>query len=206
MKKALLTLIILICSLSVFPTSLSFSGGRSSLSLREGKEEVVLSEGAVITLDDMTIKSEKITLSGTDWRYVNSEGATYITDEKNGLDIKAVGLWFDREREYLSIESWFEIQDTENELSAMGGSMYFDMKNKVLELKQQVTLTKITDDSVMRCSAESVVYDRQNQTLTLSSNARVTLDLDQYRAEMISINLDTNEIKLEGRIEGSING
>ncbi len=206
MKKALLTLIILICSLSVFPTSLSFSGGRSSLSLREGKEEVVLSEGAVITLDDMTIKSEKITLSGTDWRYVNSEGATYITDEKNGLDIKAVGLWFDREREYLSIESWFEIQDTENELSAMGGSMYFDMKNKVLELKQQVTLTKITDDSVMRCSAESVVYDRQNQTLTLSSNARVTLDFDQYRAEMISINLDTNEIKLEGRIEGSING
>lgn len=206
MKKALLTLIILICSLSLFPTSLSFSGGRSSLSLREGKEEVVLSEGAVITLDDMTIKSEKITLSGTDWRYVNSEGATYITDEKNGLDIKAVGLWFDREREYLSIESWFEIQDTENELSAMGGSMYFDMKNEVLELKQQVTLTKITDDSVMRCSAESVVYDRQNQTLTLSSNARVTLDLDQYRAEMISINLDTNEIKLEGRIEGSING
>ena len=206
MKKALLTLIILICSLSVFPTSLSFSGGRSSLSLREGKEEVVLSEGAVITLDDMTIKSEKITLSGTDWRYVNSEGSTYITDEKNGLDIKAVGLWFDREREYLSIESWFEIQDTENELSAMGGSMYFDMKNEVLELKQQVTLTKITDDSVMRCSAESVVYDRQNQTLTLSSNARVTLDLDQYRAEMISINLDTNEIKLEGRIEGSING
>ena len=201
-----MTLIILICSLSVFPTSLSFSGGRSSLSLREGKEEVVLSEGAVITLDDMTIKSEKITLSGTDWRYVNSEGSTYITDEKNGLDIKAVGLWFDREREYLSIESWFEIQDTENELSAMGGSMYFDMKNEVLELKQQVTLTKITDDSVMRCSAESVVYDRQNQTLTLSSNARVTLDLDQYRAEMISINLDNNEIKLEGRIEGSING
>lgn len=201
-----MTLIILICSLSLFPTSLSFSGGRSSLSLREGKEEVILSEGAVITLDDMTIKSEKITLSGTDWRYVNSEGTTYITDEKNGLDIKAVGLWFDREREYLSIESWFEIQDTENELSAMGGSMYFDMKNEVLELKQQVTLTKITDDSVMRCSAESVVYDRQNQTLTLSSNARVTLDLDQYRAEMISINLDTNEIKLEGRIEGSING
>ena len=186
--------------------NLSFSGGKSSLSLKEGKEEVVLSEGAVVNLDDMTITGEKIVLSGEDWRYVECEGSTLIDDTSRGLAIRAVDILYDRQSETLSIGSWFEVNDTQQEITAMGGSMYFDMESEVLELNQQVTLLKITDRGIMECSAESMIYDRNNSSLSLRSNATVNWNGDEYKAEVISVNLENDEIKLEGRIKGTING
>lgn len=206
MRKVLFSLLILSLALNIYATDISFSGGKSSLSLREGKEEVILSEGAIVTIDDMTIKGDKIILSGTDWRYVECEGTTEISDKSRGLDIKAVGIWYDRESENLLIESWFEINDTEEGLFAMGGSMVFDMNQEILELSQQVTLQKITDSGIMRCSAESMIYDRDGKTLTLRSGATVDWDGDIYKAEVIQVNLENDSIKLEGRIEGNING
>ena len=206
MKRTIVLFNILLLSICLSATNLSFSGGKSSLSLKEGKEEVILSDGAVVNLDDMTIKGERIVLSGTDWRYVRCEGSTLVTDTSRGLEIRAVDILYDRENETLSIGSWFEVNDTKEEITAMGGSMYFNMDSEVLELNQQVSLLKITDKGIMECFAESMIYDRNNSTLSLRSGANVKWDGDEYKAEAISVNLEDDSIKLEGRIKGTING
>ena len=206
MRKAFLILTILLLALNLSATSLSFSGGKSSLSLREGKEEVTLSEGATVTLDDMTIIGDRIVLSGKDWQYIKCEGSTSIKDTARGLDIRATDILYDRVNETISIESWFEINDTKEEITAMGGTMYFDMNEESLEMVQQVVLLKITDKGIMECSSESMLYKREEKSLSLISGATVKWNGDEYKAEVISVNLDDDSINLEGRIKGTING
>ena len=58
----------------------------------------------------------------------------------------------------------------------------------------------------MRCQAESVIFSRSENMLTLRGNASVNWGGDKYSAEVISVDLDTDSISLEGRITGNING
>ena len=62
-----------------------------------------------------------------------------------------------------------------------------------------MNLLKTTDSGIMRCQAESVIF-------SLRGNARVIWDGDEYGAEVVTVDLDTDEINLEGRITGNING
>ena len=44
------------------------------------------------------------------------------------------------------------------------------------------------------------------KTLQLRGSATVDWDGDRYEAEVISVDLDTDSISLDGRIRGTING
>ena len=208
MKKIIwiLTLFIFVFSSLQAESQINFSGGRSALSLRNGKEEVTLSEGATVSVDSLVISSAEINLSGDQWRYVRCKGLTDVVDAEREISIETTSLWFDREEERLLISSWFELDDNKQELNATGGSLSYDMKAEILELSMQVMLLKITDDGLMRCQAESVIYDRNSNKLTLRGSAKVYWKGNEYEAEVISVDLDTDSITLEGRIKGNING
>ena len=206
MRRLSFFLILLLSAASLFASSISFSGGRSSLSLKEGKEEVVLSDGAKVSVDQIRIESNKITLSGNGWMEVVCEGKTKIEDLENKIEIRTSGLWFDRTEERMIISSWFEIDDRKNEISATGNSLLFNMKTGMLTLEKDVTLLKITESGIMKCKAESVILDRDNQKISLRGNASVIWNGEEYNAEAIFVDLETEEISLEGRIKGSING
>lgn len=205
MKKIILILISLLLSCSLY-AAIEFSGGESRLSLREGREEVVLSGGAWIEVDSIRIEADEIRLTGTSYRYVQCNGNTSIVDKERGISIRTGSIWFDREEERLVISSWFEVEDTENEVSATGFMIEYRMAEERLEMGKQVKLLRNTDDGLMRCQAESVVYSRSSGTVALKGNASVYWNGDRYQAEAISVNLDDNSIRLEGRIKGSING
>lgn len=204
-KLIFLLTIFMLCS-TLFSTTISFSGGESHLVLKEGREEVTLSLNAEVTSGTIKIKSEKIVLNGDDWRYVSCEGKTTITDEERGIEIRTNRLWYDREEEVLVISSWFEIDDKKEELYAEGGALRYSMKNEELELNMQIRMMKITSDGLMRCSSESVTYNRDKSTLYLRGSSHVDWKGDEYEAEVIEVDLDNDTITLGGRIKGVING
>ena len=185
---------------------ITFSGGTSSIVLREGKENVVLSEGASVSVGSMEISADTITLSGNDWRYVNCEGATFVSDPERGIAIRTTGIWYDRTDERILISEWFEVDDTVNEVTATGASLEYRLSDERLQLDKSVSLQKSTDSGIMRCQAESVIFSRSENMLTLRGNASVNWGGDKYSAEVISVDLDTDSISLEGRITGNING
>ena len=185
---------------------ISFSGGSSSIVLREGKENVVLSDGASVTVGSMVITSDTITLSGNNWRYVSCSGQTSVSDPERGISIRTKGIWYDRIDERILISTWFEIDDTMNEVSATGASLEYRLSEERLQLDKSVSLLKATDSGIMRCQAESVIFSRNDNMLTLRGNASVNWDGDRYGAEVISVDLNTDSISLEGRISGNING
>ena len=190
----------------LFSASISFSGGKSTLIMREGEKSVSLTEGAEVISGSMKITASSITLSGEDWKEIESRGKIEITDSERGISIKTSILWFDRIDEILVISSFFELDDIPDQLYAQAGSLRYDMKNEKLEMGMQVTLMKVADGEVMKCSSESVTFDRNIGILSLLGGARVEWKGDSYEAEMITVDTSDNTISLSGRIKGTING
>ena len=200
-----LSFMLTLCTM-LFSASISFSGGKSTLIMREGEKSVSLTEGAEVISGSMKITASSITLSGEDWKEIESRGKIEITDSERGISIKTSILWFDRIDEILVISSFFELDDIPDQLYAQAGSLRYDMKNERLEMGMQVTLMKVADGEVMKCSSESVAFDRNSGLLSLLGGARVEWKGDSYEAEMITVDTSDNTISLSGRIKGTING
>ena len=200
-----LSFMLTLCTM-LFSASISFSGGKSTLIMREGEKSVSLTEGAEVISGSMKITASSITLSGEDWKEIESRGKIGITDSERGISIKTSILWFDRIDEILVISSFFELDDIPDQLYAQAGSLRYDMKNEKLEMGMQVTLMKVADGEVMKCSSESVAFDRNSGLLSLLGGARVEWKGDSYEAEMITVDTSDNTISLSGRIKGTING
>ena len=187
--------------------SITFSGGESSIVLRDGRENVVLSGGASVSVGTLSISADTITLSGSGWRFVTCSGGITVTDPERGITIRTSSLWYDREEERILISTWYEIDDTENEVSATGGAAEYLLDSENLRLDKDVSLLRSTDDgTIMRCRAESVIFSRSENTVQLRGSATVDWDGDRYEAEVISVNLSDETISLDGRIKGTING
>ena len=190
----------------LFSETISFSGGESVLIMREGEKSVSLKNEAVVTTGSIHINADEMTLSGDNWKTISAKGEINISDAERGIEINTESIWFDREDEILVISSWFEIDDIKEELYAQAGSLRYDMKNEKLEMGMQVTLMKVADGEVMKCSSESVTFDRNSGILSLLGGARVEWKGDSYEAEMITVDTSDNTISLSGRIKGTING
>ncbi len=206
-RRFYITLILIFfVSFSLFSNTISFLGGESSLSLKEGQKSVSLSKGARVETGSITITSDEMTLSGEDWCYVECTGNVLIKDTEKNIEIRSSSIWYDRIKEIIIISSWFEIDDTSQELYATAGSLHYDMKNEKLELSMQVSLMRISDGSVMTCTSESLSYDRENEFVSLKGKSNVIWKGDEYSADIISVDLKNDEISLSGRIKGTING
>ena len=174
--------------------------------MREVEKSDNLKNGADVSTGSLYIKAQEMSLSGDDWKNISAKGDINISDKERGIEINTESLWYDREDELLVISSWFEIDDTNEELYAQAGSLSYDMKNEKLEMGMQVTLFKIAEGEVMKCTSESVTYDKTSGLLTLKGGAKVLWKGDNYEAQIINVDTNNNTISLSGRIKGSING
>ena len=202
----ILTLSMALLSTVAADDTISFNGGSSSIVLREGRENVVLSDGASVDVGSMRISADTITLSGEGWTRVECSGHAMIADEERGISIETESVYYDREEERILISTWYEIEDTVNVVSATGASLEYRLDEERLQLDKNVMLLKDTDSVIMRCQAESVVFSREENSLELRGAATVYWDGDEYGAEVIRVDLNTDSITLEGRIRGNING
>ena len=205
--KKITVLLALIRTVNVlFSAPVTFSGGYSKVSLKEGRRSVSLTGGATVSAEGMVITADSVTLTGDDYDVVECTGTIEIKDEEKGLSIKTTALYYDRTAERLLISAWCEVSDSVNELEAGAGAVSYDLRNEVLSLEMAARLMKATDSGLLSARAERITFDRGADTLTLQGNAEVEWNRNSYRAKLITINLTTEEIRLEGRIEGEVHG
>ena len=80
-------LLLLLISPAAAEDQITFSGNESSIVLRDGRENVVLSSGASVSVGSLTISADRITLSGSGWTRVECSGGASIEDEERGISI-----------------------------------------------------------------------------------------------------------------------
>ena len=208
MKKHI-SLAILLCITLLFSISaqdISFKGGSTRMKMQQGSETILLESGAEVQVGTLLLSSTTIERYGKDFRFVRCEGDVNLQDEGRGISLVTSSLLFDRVEETLLIDSWVELEDTNNQVSASAARMEFFLKEGIVLLQAQARLLKHTDDGPMICRSDFMTFNRDKEMLDLKGRASIVWKPDTYEAQTITVNLKTEEIRMEGSIKGTIHG
>lgn len=208
-SKKIITVLIMI-SFALFYLSavdaVTFKGGYTKAVMREGRETLMLTQGATVEVGSITFEAQNIELMGPNSRYLVGTEGVKITDNSNHITIRANTLSYDREAEQLLVDGWVEIQDLENEVIASGAYLSYNRQEGIMLLQISAKLLRHTESGAMICRADSIEYDRENMKLLLVGNSTIEYKDDFYQASVTIVNLETEEIVMEGEIKGTIHG
>ena len=121
-------------------------------------------------------------------------------DSEKGIRITADSMLFNRNDDITRFEGGIILEDLKNEVIVKGSYMEYSGETEIVIIQIGVRIFK--DDMVSR--SEFARYIRDDDILELSGMPFVYWKGDEYRALKITINLDTDEIFLEGSVSGTI--
>lgn len=182
------------------PERFRFSGERTSVTLAEGRERTVLTGNAEIISDDTQIRADRIEIYGRNFRYAVAEGNVRVVDSKRQIYMSASRLFFDRDADQFRAEGNVIMEDRENELVVRG--RFLENRNEEELTIVQSGVRILGDDLTAR--GEYARYKRDTNTLEISGLPVVFRKGDEYRATRISVDLDRDEIVLQGEVRGRI--
>lgn len=183
-----------------FADTFEFSGDRTEIVLAEGRERTLLTGNAVIRSGSLEIRAGEIELSGDGFRYAECRGGVRAEDSEEGLLIDAEEFFYDRRNDLSRAEGDVVLEDRDNDLVLRAG--YVESREDGALLLAQIAVRIFRDDLTAR--AQFLRYRRSESTLELSGFPVVYWKGDEYRATRIVLNLDTEEVELQGRVQGEI--
>lgn len=205
MKKTIkILLTFLLFASSLFASSISFSAGYTTLSMKEGNQNVSLSNGSKVTLDNLDISADQINLSGEDYKYIECINFVKFIDKENEITLRCSNLKFNQDNQTIIINGWCEIDDKKNNIYATSSYLEYNLENKILDLMIEVKLLHDSDNKIMKCSSDSLRFDLKNNILALLGSSQVLWDSNTYKAQAMTINLNNNDISMDGNIEANI--
>ncbi len=182
----------------LYADELEFSAGRVRSVFAEGKEQTVLEDSAVVENSEIYISASSIMLSGEDNRYIRSRGNVFLRDKENDSELHSQVLSYDSVEESLVLEGNAEYRDREEDILVR--STFIEKRDQLVVFQLNVQI--IREDLIAR--AEYVRYFRDQKKIELSGFPVVYYKEDEYRASVIAIFTETDEIILEGEVQGKI--
>ncbi|MCL2382553.1 MAG: hypothetical protein FWC64_13355 [Treponema sp.] len=173
----------------------SMSGGRAT-----GREITVLTGNAEVLADNFLLRADRIEIHGSDNRFIEGVGNVEGHELEKDIFFRTDRLRYDRTLRIARLEGNSTLEDRQNEVVARARFIEFDDMNEIAVL--QVSVRLFSEDLV--CRADYAVYNRIEQTLLLSGFPVVHRDGDEFRADRIMVDLNTNDIVMEGDVRGSI--
>ncbi len=170
---------------------------KTTVELTEGKERTVLSGNARVLSGSTEIEADKIELFGENFTYAVCSGKVTALNNAKGIYLRCEEMFYDRDKKLMRIEGYAEMLDKENNMTVKGNFLQDDSENEITLIQVGVRIMK--EDIV--CRAESAKYDRKTKILELTGNPLVIKSGDEYRATRIVLNIDTDEISLEGDVK-----
>ncbi|HOX17865.1 MAG TPA: LptA/OstA family protein [Spirochaetales bacterium] len=178
----------------------SFSADGMSGSFSPGKENAVLTGNARVVSGTLEIRADRIEISGKDWRYVRCYGAVVAEDKEKGIRFITETFFHDRVARISRMEGPSTLEDRRNRLVVKGSWIENDDATEIAKVRIDARILR--ED--LACRAEFARYDRGSGLLELSGSPVVVKDGDEYRAARIVVDVDTEEIWLEGSVSGSV--
>lgn len=178
----------------------TFSGDRTEVVLAEGRERTLLEGNARVVSNAITLRAREIELSGSDFRYATLRAEVEVRDSERDIIITADELSFDRSTENTRARGDIIVTDNANDLLLRGG--YLETRDGGDLLFVQSAVRVFRDDLTAR--AQFLRYRREDDVLELSGFPLVFWKGDEYRASRIVLNLETEEIELQGQVQGEI--
>ena len=198
--RRILILLLLGMTPLLFGDTFSYAGDSATTVLAEGSQHALLTGHAQVKTQDLRITADNIELFGKDFIYAQCKGNVRVVDTKRGLDLTSQELFYDRDRKVARIRGNAVMSDLKNEMVVKGGFIEDRDTEQITIVQIGVRIFK--KDIV--CRAEFAKYWREKKILELSGMPWVSKASDVYQAARITINLDTEDISLEGDVQGTI--
>jgi lipopolysaccharide export system protein LptA len=177
----------------------TYSGDSVRATLAKGSERAVLTGHATVHSEDVLISANEIELLGEDFPVALATGSVHVADAKRGIDLTAANLWYDRKAKIARVRGNAEMADLKNEIVVKGGFLEDRDKEGLTIIQIGVRIFR----KELVCRSEFAKYWRDKKILELTGMPWVSRKGDEYRATRITINLDTEEIVLEGSVQGT---
>ena len=182
----------------------TFSASRTEAVLSQGKERTLLTGNAVIETADTRIQADRIELYGENFRFALCSGNIVVEDSAQGFILQSSNLFFDREREISRVQGYCEMEDQKNGLVVKGSFLENRGQENLTYIQIGVRILKDDGESRMVCRSDFALYDRDRDVLELSGSPRVNWKGDNYQASRIVIDLEHDEITMEGQVSGTV--
>ena len=165
-----------------------------------GRETTLLAGNAQVRSDNLLLFADRIEIQGDDNQFIICSGNVRGAEEEKDIHFIADNLRYDRKLKIARLEGNASLEDRKNEIIARGRFIEYDDNAEVTVFQISVKLFK--DDMV--CRSEYAVYRRNEKILDLSGFPVVYKKDDDYRADRIRVDLETDHVTMEGAVSGTI--
>jgi lipopolysaccharide export system protein LptA len=178
----------------------TFRADRMSGTKAIGKETTILIGNAEVRSNSLLLKASRIEIQGENNQFIDCSGGVWGFEEEKNILFFTDRLRYDRKLKIARLEGNSTLEDRKNEVVAKGNFIEYDDQAEVTVMQISVRLFK--DDMV--CRSEYAVYRRNEKLLDLSGFPVVYKKDDEFRADRIRVDLDTDDVTMEGAVSGTI--
>jgi len=201
LKKAFLIIVFSLFFLSLLSAEkITFTAGSMSGQAGDSNATTILSDGAFIQTSSIEITADSIELSGDDYRFIKAQGGIKGKNLETNMEFECDSMSYDRQTKVAQLQGNVRLVDSENDVKANAQLIEYNQNTNIAVLQLQVNLTQKNNV----CTGAYAVYQKNEQMLEISGNAQVKQDSDTFRAQQITLNLETQKITLSGNVKGSV--
>lgn len=199
-KKILLFIFLPFLSLFTCAEEIIFSADSMTGTAGSKSDTTTLSGSAAVQTPSMQINADLIELSGEDYRFITATGNVSGSISESQMDFSCGKLKYDRSTKIAQLEDSVHLIDKPNDVTADAQIIEYNQENNTAVMQIEITLKQKNNV----CTGTFAIYKKGEQLLELSGNPQIVQGSDNFRAQEIILNLQTQEITLDGRVKGSI--
>lgn len=184
----------------LFAEKIIFSANRMTGQAGNSNTTTSLSGNAYIKTESMEIQADEVELSGDNYRYIKASGNISGKNTKSNMDFTCDSLEYDRTTKIAILKGNVKLDDKDNDVKAESQIIEYNQDTEIAILQIQIRLTQ--KDNV--CSGSYAIYYKTSQLLELSGNAQVKQKEDVFRAQNITLDMNTQDITLGGNVKGKV--
>jgi lipopolysaccharide export system protein LptA len=200
LRRKIIVLCLLNAAFFAGADTFTFKADKMSGSKSMGKEITILAGNAEVRSDNLLLKAQRIEMQGDDNQFIDCTGGVSGVEEEKEILFQTDRLRYDRTLKIVRLEGNSVLEDRKNEIVAKGRFIEYDDQAEVTVFQISVRLFK--DDMV--CRSEYAIYRRAEKLLDLSGFPVVFKKDDEFRADRIRGDLDTDDVTMEGSVTGTI--
>ena len=180
--------------------TISFTANTMHAELAEGRERTILDGDARLSTEDIRIFADSIELYGDDLIFALCTGSVRVVNEEEQWELISNHLFFNRRDDIIRIQGNSLMEDRKNEIVIKGGLI--EIRNKEDLIIIQVGVRILKED--LACRSQMALYYRDQERLELTGLPYVLWKDDEYRATKIFVDLETDEVRLEGDVQAEV--
>ena len=198
--KKLISIIFALVPAMIFCEEITFTADFMSGTAGSKTDTTTLEGNATVQTSSMNISADAIELSGEDFRFITATGTVSGSITESQMDFTCGKLKYDRQTKVAQLEEAVHLVDVANEVTADAQIIEYNQNSETAVMQIEITLTQ--KDNV--CTSAFAIYKKSEQKLEMSGNPKIQQGKDSFRAQEITLNLETQEITLDGRVKGTV--